>query len=111
MSDMGMIGGDMADAAMEAPAVEKVTICIEKYADGTFKVGIEPPEGENQGYAEGSAEEETGEDSYMQEARSIDEALDMARTLMETPQGADAEAAKMEDEAFTKTFNQRMGIK
>lgn len=30
---------------------------------------------------------------------------------IETPQGADAEAARQEDEAFTKTFNNRMGIK
>lgn len=64
------------------------TVCIEMSADGTFKVGLEPPEptpAPGMGETESPATEGAEEDA-MKPAGSIDEALQMARQLLEGDQ-------------------------
>lgn len=83
------------------------TVEIEMEDDGTFSVGSPPPETEEAGEAEGSPQdagedtegspaEESEEKAYMKPAKTIDEALDMARQLLvggdEKEQQAQADA-------------------
>lgn len=82
------------------------TVCIEKQADGTFKVGLEEPEAESMTTGGGADLEgmegmppEAPEDNT-KPAASIDEALDMARQILE---GDDAGGMTVE-QAFQGGF-------
>lgn len=71
------------------------TVCIEVQGDGTFKVGLEPQEPAampGMGETESPAME-AGEEASMQPAASIDEALQMARQLLEGDQGSPEDQA------------------
>ncbi len=106
MSDMtSTTNPDLMPPMEEAAEGPERTICIEVYPDGSFKVGEEKEE------APMGEEGEAAEDAGMQPAQSIDQALELARTLLETPTGAAADQAKEEEAAFTSTFNNRMGLK
>lgn len=79
------------------------TVCIEMAADGSFKVGLEPKEpatmpgmGETE-----SPDMEASEEAAMKPAGSIDEALDMARQLLE----GDASGGMTVEQAFQGGFN------
>lgn len=86
------------------------TVCIEMTADGTFMVGLEKPEAEPmtgggadmegmEGMPPGGAEEP--EKSNMKPAASIDEALEMARGLLE----GDESGEMTVEQAFQGGFN------
>ena len=79
------------------------TYCIEVYADGTFKVGLEPPEGEmgQDQNAPPAAEEDAG----MQQVGSLDEAFDAIRQMEVGPEEVSARAD------MQAGFNQAMGKK
>lgn len=86
MPDTPMMPADPAqpDQAAQAPQPVK-TICIDVMADGTFMVGTEEPEA---GAMPGMGAEMGGEgaepaEETMKPAASLDEALEMARGLLQ----------------------------
>lgn len=77
-SDASMTGDQMGAAPTEAADQGGFVVCIAAQADGSYQV-----------YAQDS-DTEPGEDQT-QTAGSVDEALDMARQLIEQEQGEDSE--------------------
>jgi hypothetical protein len=83
----------MMDVATEAQ--QPFRVCISKLPDGTFEVEKEPPEGtEGPEMPEGS-EGDMGEDQSegMQPAATIDEALDLARQMLQDAGASPEDAA------------------
>lgn len=92
-----------AEAGMpEAPAAPVKTICINVMADGTFTVNEEAPEAEEAGPMMGEAPAEPPEaaEPAAQPAASMDEALNLARQMLE---GAKSEEMSVE-QAFQGGF-------
>lgn len=102
----------------------EITVCIEIDDQGQISVGMEPQESEDAG-AQGSApsqqggqmtnladipagDEEDAEKSYMQPAKSIDQALSMARDMLMQASG---QGPEVEQGAADDAFKARRGAK
>lgn len=96
--------------APETP--DKITVCIEIDADGRISVGQEPEEGAESADTGAAAapggmmdlsqpqgDEESAENDYMQPVQSINEALSVARRLLQGNAGASSEQGAA-DSAF-----------
>lgn len=75
----------------------KICVEIEIGDDGTVRVGVEP-------YDQEAAGAEEQEKSYMQPAKSVEDALGTARDLLSGATGAQAQAAQAEGD-FRQGFN------
>ena len=73
-------------------------ICIEQDDDGQFSVGEEP-----QGQDESMPEGQEGAEPGMQPAKSLDDALEMARSMFEQPTDDQAAGEKAFTDAFGET--------
>lgn len=77
--------------------MNEVTVQIECNKDtGQYLVGIVPEEQEGQGDAQAQGGEEEAEKSYLKPVKSVDEALQVARDLLEGTNGDQAQAASAE---------------
>jgi hypothetical protein len=79
------------------------TVCIEMADDGSITVGLEPEEGDGQ---EGSAADESQDKSWMSPAKSLDEALSVAKDLLTSDQASDAQ----NNDAFEKGYQGVSGM-
>lgn len=96
----------MAQMPMQADETdqgEKLAVVIEIDAQGQISVGAEPPD-QPEGQQEQPGDEEAAEQSYMQRAKSIDDALRIAGDLLRNaPQVRDAQG----QEGFDSVFPQK----
>lgn len=114
-----MLDPTMQGDETQEPA-DKITVCIEIDADGTISVGAKPPEGDDgadsagQGdpgmtdLSEAPDDDESEEASYMRPVKSIDQALAVARDLL---QNAGQVGPAMEQGAADTAFQSRRGGK
>jgi hypothetical protein len=93
-------------------------VCIEMEDDGSISVGLEPTDMAEGGQgggggAEGSQGQEDAESSYMKPAKSLDDALQVAKDLLTSDQaqqaqdGPDVARQAMQD-GFNGTANPQM---
>lgn len=99
---------------------DKITVCIEVDADGSISVGQQPPEGGEDDASSPDGMQDlsqpgSDDESYMRPVKSIDEALRMARMMLQQamPQGAvmGKPGAPGEQDAANNAFASRRGPK
>lgn len=92
MTDMTAAPPGAAPPAPDASQGTTTTVCIACTTDAqgnmTYSVGIEPPEAPDTGAAPGP-DDEAAEQSAMQPAKDVNDALRQAKALLDQPQSAD----------------------
>jgi hypothetical protein len=81
----------------------KITVEIELAEDGTVTVGAEPPDAQGEGTPTGQGDQPGADDkAYMQPAKSVEDALMIAKDLLTNPQAQQA----AQQGGFDAVFNQ-----